>query len=375
MYKIVKFAAALFTVYLLLFFAVWGDFSDVSDFAGNGDAAFCDGKKYEASFKLPYGIAVMKDGSIIVADSYNNRIRKIYKDEVITVAGSSDEPGYYDGAALKSLFSHPRGVAVDSEGNIFIADSGNNVIRKLTKGKVYTFCGTGQAGMKDGAPDAALFNMPSGIAIDSSDNLYVADTMNNAIRKITKAGRATTLFTNLNEPSDLIVDSSDIYFLDCGSQTLKKITGKTIKILCGISDKHIEGTDYYQGDFSDGKQDRARLNFPKGIAMADSGVIFIADTWNHSIRAFKPDGELITIAGNGVSGRKAGSGINAQFSAPSGIAYRSGKLYISDMLNNNIRVMDVNTNKGEKLIVPLNEFYERMKDEISNMLLMLKQKQ
>lgn len=170
-------------------------------YAGSGEFGCKDGDRLEAAFRFPYGLALNKDNHLIVADSLNNRIRKIAGSEVTTVAGFSDSTdafgfpagGYADGEAAKARFRNPRGVAVDSADNIYVADTGNHAIRKISGGKVTTLAGNGQPGYQDGPGNQARFNAPSGLAIDENGNLYVSDTLNNVIRRITPQGLVSTL--------------------------------------------------------------------------------------------------------------------------------------------------------------------------------------
>lgn len=348
--------------------------SKVDDFAGTGNSGQIDGAAGISEFRLPYGLALDKDYGIIVVDSNNNKIRKILDGQVTTIAGYSQkndqyefpEGGYTDGELLKSSFNGPRYAAVDSKGIIYVTDTGNNVIRKLMKGKVYTFSGDGKAGYADGIYSKAKFNGPSGIAIDKNDNVYIADSLNNVIRKITPEGTVSTyagkqsdtggykdgelIQAEFNEPSGLAFDKNGVlYVLDSGNQVIRKISNSKVTSYAGLAGEKIEGTSYFQGGLRDGYGKNARFNFPKGITVSDNGIIFIADTWNNSIRAIKPDGKVVTIAGTSASGNYSGEAKDARFNGPAGILYHDGKLYISDMWNNEIRVMDVGTGDVKQL--------------------------
>lgn len=336
--------------------------------AGAGAAGFIDGKALDSTFNQPRGMAVDKDGGLIIVDSCNNRIRKIKDGQVTTVAGFSDRKdsygmpagGYSDGEASKARFNKPTAAVVDSKGNIYVSDTGNNVIRKISGGKVLTFAGTGKAGLINGKASSAEFNTPLGLAIDSGDNIYVADSMNNVIRKITPKGEVTTFAgvasenggyldgdvsaALFNEPSDLSFDKTGaLYIADSGNQMLRKIDKGIVTTAAGFKAGIAEGTAYIQGGFKNGSAGQARFNFPKGISIADDGTVFIADTWNNRIRALKPDGSVVTVAGNGNPGRKEGLLAVAEFNAPFDVLYYSGTLYISDMWNNCIRAIKADT--------------------------------
>ena len=351
--------AIMLTSTIIIAFA---DSVEIITHAGAGGASFKDGKVTEAAFNQPYGLAVDKDGGLIVVDTYNNRIRKIKNGEVTTIAGFSDKNdsygfpkgGYVDGKADEAMFSKPRAAVVDSKGNIYVADTGNNSIRKITGGKVYTFAGAGVAGYSDGKGNKVKFNAPSGLAIDKSGNVYVADSLNHVIRKITSDGTVSTFAgvnsaeggykdgtssaALFNEPSDLDFDSSGaLYVLDCGNQLVRKISGGKVTTLSGVRGELIEGTTYAQGGFQNGPANSAKFNFPKGIDVADDGTIFVADTWNHRVRAIKPDGSVVTVVGTGLAGKVNGTLSSASLNAPVDVLYHSGTLYISDMWNNLIR--------------------------------------
>lgn len=352
-----------------------GFLSEVETAAGTGELGFQDGSAEEALFSFPYGMAKDKDGGLIIVDSYNNRIRLLKGEQVTTLAGTSDKKddygfylgGFADGAALEARFNRPRGAVVDSNGNIFISDSGNNCIRIITAGKVYTFAGTSKAGYTDAAGSKARFHLPSGMAMDSNDNLYVADTLNNVIRKISPLGNVTTfagVFTEIggyqdgkagqslfNEPTDIAVDQAGtVYVLDSGNQRVRKIKDGVVSTIAGISTESIPDTSYAKGGFKNGIASEAMFNFPMGLEVTEDGTIFIADTWNYRIRVIKPDGRVSTLTGSGNPGLQDGYADEAQFNGPAGLLYDNGTLYISDMWNNCIRTMKVEAAKVQAIV-------------------------
>lgn len=273
-----------------------------------------DGAAADATFHMgdspspdgPYGtptftsvgsrtLGIDRNGNVYFADTMNDTLRKISPNgAVTTIAGSPGAQGSNDGTGAAARFDTPMGVAVDSSGNIFVADTANDMIRKVTPdGVVTTFAGAArQFGSNDGTGASAQFSNPSGIAIDTSDNLYVTDTVNHTIRKITPSGIVSTLAG-----------------------------------LAGVS-----GT-------SDGSRTQARFNRPSGIAVDSSGNVYVADTGNHAIRKVSTSGTVTTIAGTlGTSGSSDGTGTAAQFNSPYGLTVdSSGVVYVADSINNTVR--------------------------------------
>lgn len=342
----------------------------VTNTAGMGVPGYNDGTVEEAQFHYPYGLTSDKNGGIIIVDCYNNKIRLLKDDKVITLAGYSSYTqadglpmgGLMDGDALKADFNHPRDAVVDSKGNIIISDSENNVIRIMMDDKLYTLAGAATAGYTDGQGEKARFHLPSGMAIDNNDNIYVADTLNNVIRKITPKGEVSTYAGKaceeggycdamateslFNEPSDVAIDSSGaIYVLDSGNQLIRKIENGKVSTIAGTATDKISETSYSKGGFQNGTTDQAAFNFPMGIDVALDGTIFIADTYNHRIRVIKKDGSVGTLAGNGIPGWVDGYADTAEFNGPIDVLYDNGTLYISDAWNNVIRSMKVDLKK------------------------------
>jgi len=211
-----------------------------SIFAGNGSAGSANGSGSSASFYGPGGIIADASGNLYLADQQNNMIRKITNAGLVsTIAGKSGQTGVNDGPIANAVFNNPDGVCIDSQGNIYVADTKNNIIRKIsTAGIVSTFAGNMIASSVDATGSAASFNYPTGLAIDVSDNLYVADYKNNQIRKITPAGVVTTVAgsgafgsangvgrtATFNNPLNLTFDpSGDLYVADFANNLVRKI--------------------------------------------------------------------------------------------------------------------------------------------------------
>lgn len=227
----------------------------VTTFAGSGSRGHADGAPATAKFDYAYSPTIGIDGSgnFFMGDTYNQTIRKITSaGAVSTLAGSPGASGTLDGTGAAANFNNPHGTAVDSLGNIFVADTGNHAIRKVTPaGVVTTFAGQkGVHGTTDGTGLGAQFNGPTGLAFHGTD-LYVADFYNHSIRKITSAGVVTTL--------------------------------------AGLS-----GTS----GFADGPGGAARFNNPNGLAVDPAGNVFVADNGNNAIRKITPSGTVTTITGS-----------------------------------------------------------------------------
>ncbi len=207
--------------------------------AGSGSRGSNDGTGTNAGFYIPNGLAMTPDGSILVVDTGNYKIRKISpQGDVSTLAGSGT-PGFANGTGVDAQFGFPVAAVTDNQGNIYVSDSGNGVIRKVTPGGVVTvYAGSGETGSADGAASEAQFNGPSGLAIDQQGNLYVADSENHRIRKVTVDGMVKTVAgsgrsgtTNGNSgqaefsyPSDVVADGDgNLYVADLLNHTIRKI--------------------------------------------------------------------------------------------------------------------------------------------------------
>ena len=264
----------------------------ISTFVGDGTFGYADGIGHAARFSFLEGIAIDAAGNLYVADSTNHRIRKVTPaGEVSTLAGS--EEGFADGAGSTARFNRPHGIAIDSSGNLYVADRVNNRIRKITPiGEVSTFAGSGEMGNDDGVGAAAQFRWPTGIAIDAADNLYVADTYNHRVRKITPKGEVSSLAGN--EPG--------------------------------------------AAGYADGIGYAAQFNYPKGIVVDAAGNIYVADSDSSLIRKVTPAGEVSTLAGRRKEGYADGPGDVAWLYFPGDIAIDpAGNLYVVEQLSNRIR--------------------------------------
>ena len=311
----------------------------VTTFAGStsGDA---DGTGTAAKFKSPSGVAVDSSGYVYVADYSNNRIRKIDSAGVVTTLAGSTQ-GYMDGTGTAAQFNLPTGVAGDSSGYVYVADSLNNRIRKISPAGVVTTLAGSTFGTADGTGTAAQFNFPSGVAFDSSGNVYVADTGNNRIRKISPTAVVTTLAgstsgdddgtgtaAQFRSPTGVAVDSSGhVYVADAGNNRIRKIDP------AGVVTTFAGSTS---GD-ADGTGTAAQFNFPSGVAFDSSGHVYVADPNNNRIRKIDPAGVVTTFAGS-TRGYMDGALAAAKFNIPYGVAVDSrGNIYVADRDNHRIR--------------------------------------
>jgi sugar lactone lactonase YvrE len=296
------------------------------------------GPATRAQFYAPTGIAMDDSGNIYIADTFNNRVRKIDQTGLIaTYAGTGTPfPVSGDGGpATSARLAWPTGLRLDGSGNLYIADAGNMRVRKVSPdGTITTIAGSGPGGSGysgDGAAatDAAL-SWPKDIAFDGQGNLYIADTGNNAIRKVSTAGVISTV-AHVQAPSGIAVDSSGMVYTNDGARIVKLSAQGTTLPVAGT------GAQGYSGD--GGPATAAKLTGPTGLTFDRSGSLFIGD--GASVRRVSPDGIITTVAGNGVVGYSGDGGpaTNAT-TGVWGVAFdASGKLYLADPWNNVIRLL------------------------------------
>ena len=365
-----------------------------------GQSGSADGTNGAARFYAPTGIAVDSAGNLYVADYGNSTIRKITPSGtnwvVTTLAGTALQTGSANGTGSAATFSDPFGVAVDGSGNVYVADTSNHTIRKITPGGVVTTLAgnVGVAGSANGIGTNATFNYPHGVGVDTVDNIYVADTGNGAIRKITPGGdvsifASTYSFTEFNylgaiitnccasynnpygvvidtagnlyvaetgggriikngyynysvgtssagpgafnQPAGVTVDTAgNAYFTDTGNQSIRKMTPSGLTFI-------LAGSMAHPGSANSTGIAAAFLN-PQGVALDAATNVYVADTYNQLIRVITPAGATTTLAGSGSPGSANGTGTNAGFSYPGGIAVDAGSnVYVADTYNNTIR--------------------------------------
>jgi len=315
----------------------------VTTFAGNGVSGYTDGTGTAARFYYPAGIAIDKAGDLYVADESSHRIRKVTPDGVVTTfAGSSGFSGTTDGLVTAARFHIPTGLAFDATGNLYVADHYNHRIRKITpEGMVSTIAGS-TLGYADGVGSNARFYYPFNLAVDAAGNVYVADTYNHLIRKITPDGTVTTLAgstqgyadgtgsaAQFSRPMDIAIDAmGNLYVTDDWNHRIRKITPSgVVTTLAGSTLGHTDGIGT-----------AAQFNYPVGITIDAAGNLYVTEAYNHCIRKITPTGVVTTIAGSGSAGLVNGIGTEARFSEPYGIAIDVlGNLYVADFRNHTIR--------------------------------------
>lgn len=323
-----------------------GTVTTLAGFAGN--PGFADETGTAARFNNPAGIGTLGGGSsqFFVADTENHTIRQVtLGGDVTTVAGNPPRAGSADGMGTAARFSGPAGVAFIGD-NVLVADTGNHTIRRITSSEtVTTLAGaTGVEGSADGTGSAARFRFPGGIASLGAD-LYVTDSENHTIRKVTTDGIVTTIAGNpgitgsadgtgdaarFNNPQGIVALDGDLYVVDTGNHTVRKVT------MAGVVTT-LAGTAGTPGS-SDGIGASARFSSPLGIAVLGSGL-YVADTGNHTIRkVLIPSGATSTFAGTaGRPGFADGTGASAMFSSPDGISGVGSTLYVADRGNHAVR--------------------------------------
>ncbi|CAN1512836.1 NHL_like_1 domain containing protein [Flavobacteriaceae bacterium] len=299
-----------------------------------------------AQFNFPEGICTDASGNVYVSDTSNNRIRKITPSGVVsTFAGGVY--GYADGTSTVAQFRYPFGICSDASGNLYVADSGNSRIRKITpSGVVSTFAGSGIEGYADNSIGInAQFNTVMGVCSDALGNIYLTDWGNNRIRKITPSGAVTTfagsgirghaddsigINAKFSNPRGICSDASgNLFVADSGNQRIRKITS-----LGAVTT--FAGSGMY-GD-ADGTSTVAQFNTPFGICSDVSGNVYVADFYNNKIRIINPLGVVTTFAGSSVNGFVNGIGTSAKFDGPIGICNDvSGNAFVADYFNNTIR--------------------------------------
>lgn len=338
---------------------------DINTVAGNGNWGYSGngGPPTSTDLSDPMSVAVDAAGDLFIADSLHNAVREVNAstDQIETVAGNGT--GNYGGdnaAAIAAELYDPTAVAADNMGNIYVADSANNVVRRvdLSTGVITTVAGNGTWGYGgDGyAATAAELNDPMGIAVDAAGNIYIADSGNNVVRKVGPSGTITTIagdFTlgpgysgdgqaatsaQLDDPTGLALDGQYLFIADTGNNVIRRVDLSTGTITTVAGDFALGAG--YSGDGHAATS--AQLNGPTGVAVDAEGNLYIADTANNLVRKVDPGGTISTFAGDyDLGAGYSGDGYAAtagQLNAPNAVAVdAAGNVFIADGGNNVIR--------------------------------------
>ena len=330
-------------------------YGQVTTFTGGTTSGNANGTGSAASFKNPYAIALDAAANLYVTDKGNFKLRKITPLGVVTDFAGSGTAGYLNSATASSAqFKDVTGITADIAGNIYVSDMADNRIRKIsTAGAVTTFAGSGAAAYADGTGNAAQFNNPWGLASDIAGNIYVGDTYNNKIRKITPGGVVTSIAGSTNGSNDGISSSAqflnpanvaldiagNVYISDYGNQKIRKL-GTDNYVTTFTGNGNVGSTDGSAPDPFLNPVGDASFNYPSGLILDAAGNIYVADQNNNKIRKVNSNGSVTTLAGSGVIGSAEGVGLFATFNAPVGVALDvSGTLYVADNANNKIRAI------------------------------------
>ena len=320
----------------------------VSTIGGSGAPGFADGQGVLAQFNTPNGITRDGAGNLYLADTNNHRIRKITSDGTVSTLAGSGTPGLVNGFGTTAQFDSPEGVAA-ADATLYVADTHNHVIRKiLPDGTVSTLAGTGIAGFLDGAGSTAQFDTPRSIALRPDDLLVVGDEGNNRVRLVdpvtgtvsTLAGSGTRGFLDgasavaqFASLSGIAADvNNNVYVADTANQRIRKINAADAIV------STFAGTGAF--GFVDGPASSAQFANPSGVAVDGRGSAYVADTFNSLIRRITPGGVVETVAGTGARGAEDGPGTTVTFRTPQALATGSS-VFVADTGNHLIRRLEI----------------------------------
>ena len=296
---------------------------------------------------------IVQDGdALLVTDTFNKLVWRVEEETVssfagqITVAGLDGEPvgGYSDGTLSTALFQEPWAIAPFLEGWA-VSDAAANVIRYLDEGGVRTAAGSGKAGKTDGIGGAARFDRPTGLAAAPDGSLYIADTGNGSIRKMDTDGQVTTVLSGLADPTGLCWAGGALYVAETGRSRILRVTGGQMEVLAGES--VYLGDGEYDGGYVDGPVEKARFDHPQGVAVAEDGTVYVADTGNHAVRRLS-GGRVVTIASGGQTPEAPVQ--------PRGMLLQSDTLIVTDLFAQNLLMLDIAPTSY--LDVPAGAWYE-----------------
>ncbi len=332
-------------------------YGTITTIAGNTTHGYTGdgGPATSAELNAPVCVAVDGAGNVFIGDATSNVVRRVSTGGTITTYAGTGTAGFSGdgGPATAATLQHPNGCAVDAAGNLYIADTGNSAVRRVTAatGVINTVAGIGLAGFAGdgGVATAAVLNNPYGVAVDTSGNVYIADTSNQRIRKVT-GGIITTIAGNgvaayggdggaatagsLYNPEGLVVSSAgDVYVAEEGNSVVRKIAaGGTLTT--------IAGNDIYGFGGDGSSATSAHLDGPAAVALGPGGLVFFADSGNDRIRRVNADGTIQTVAGSGDEGYNGDNqaATTAQLSNPRGLTFNAaGAMFIADTNNALVR--------------------------------------
>lgn len=317
----------------------------VTTLAGSTKDGYADGTGTAALFNNANDLAVDQQGNLYVSDYGNHRIRKVTPAGVVSTLAGSGIMGKFDGAGNTAQFDGPAGIAVDAQGLVYVADTNNDLIRVITPaGVVSTLTGRAGQGLQDGPVASAKFSYPNHLAFDSQGNLYVSDSRNNRIRKITPQGMVSTLAggeagvpaptgyadgpagsARFAGPEGIALDrQGNVYVADVNNNRIRKVTpAGVVSTVAGSGAK----------DFADGIGTQAKLSYPVGVAVDANGVLYVTDYGNGCLRRIDTDGQVtVAVGSNKGFGNADGTGPAAQFFSPQGLAISTSgqELYVTD---------------------------------------------
>lgn len=301
---------------------------------------------FVSGYYQPLGTVIDPSGNLYVSDAGWNQIFKVSPGGVSTLFVGSGSAALVNGSGSGASFYHPVGMASDASGNIYVADQDNNVIRRIDPaGNVTTYAGTGSQGSTNGFRTSATFYLPCGVAVDASGNVYVADSFNNMIRKIDPAGNVTTLagtgvsgwqdgsgnIARFSQPFNLVADASgNLFVTDRVGQRIRKVTpaGVVSTVAGSGSAAYVNGNGIL-----------ASFNGPTGIAIDQQNNLYVSDESNYMVRKIDPAGNVTTLAGSGATGSANGAANTATFNYMFGVAVNknTGSLYMGELANQDVR--------------------------------------
>jgi uncharacterized protein (TIGR03437 family) len=348
----------------------FGQSFTISTFAGTGTAGYSGdgGAAILATIDNPYGAAFDADGNMYIADQINNRIRKITPAGLISTFAGTGAAGFSGdgGPALSAQLNRPSSVSFDSLGTLYISDQFNNRVRKITtNGVITTVAGSTQGFCGNGGPaTSACLNGPLDVAVDSSGNVYIAEFGNNDVRKVDTNGIITSFAGNGSHTysgdggpaaaaslayveSVAVSAAGDLFIADGANNRIRKVSNGIITTVAGT------GQPGWSGD--GGAALNAQLNYPSSVRFDSAGNLYIADYHSYRIRLLKTDGTIATIAGNGVAAYSGDGGpaLNAALNSPNGMAVQGTSVYFADINNNRIRLLTPSTSITSGGIVPI----------------------